>query len=149
MKKLIQRIIAFLGLMCNEAKRFMQENVEPAVDFLAVIKKLADNPALDVLTTLTATKFDDTALASLRFWLGRAISVLDLPLECAAKATTLDGKINCYVEYLRGLPPILRNSVIAKTATVMAQLKPGIKGGLKESEIDTLVHLAVLKLKSN
>lgn len=145
MKKLIARITLLLHGFCKEARIFLREHVEPVVSVLKYVKVLAESPFAGVAVKLTATQADDMALIQLNRWLPIAIISLELPIK-VSNVQTLEEQIQVIVDYLKGLSPEMKNATLAKLATVLSQLKAG-GTELKESEIDTLVQLAVHRLK--
>lgn len=147
MKKFFQKVAAWFKNLGQNINEFLQTHVEPAINFLQVIKTIVDNPALDFITAATKTKVDDNLLPKLRLALSTAIDVLEVQLSCGAEASVED-KIACYIEYLRGLPPEVRKAMYHKTASVIARIT-GKEFDLDKSEVDYWVQHVYTQIKNN
>jgi hypothetical protein len=144
-KRLLAKINLLLITLCSEARRFLRNYVEPTVKALQAVKRIIDSPIADGIVKLTRTEVDNLLLAQVRIYLPIAIVSLDLPVRLSG-AQTLEEQIKVLTDYLRTLPKDMSHAVLAKLATLIAQLNA--QGTtLKESEIDLLVHLAVQRVK--
>lgn len=137
--KFFKKVGAWFKRLFTNIKKFLKENVAPAVKFVNAIKTVVDNPALDVLVAFTKTDLDNKILAKLRQALSQAVDILEVQLECGSKGTD-DEKIACYINWLRSLPKEQRNAMYAKTASIIARIQAG-NTLLRNSQIDMLVQL--------
>ena len=137
--KFFKKVGAWIERTFLNVKKFIKNNVTPAIKFVNGIKQVVDNPALDIIVALTATQLDNKVLSGLRAALSKAIDILEIQLECGSLESDTD-KIQCYINWLRTLPKVQRNAMYAKTASLIAQIHGG-EDALKEHEVDLLVQL--------
>lgn len=144
--KFFKKVRAWFQRLFVNIKKFLKENVAPAIKFVNAVKAVVDNPSLDFLVALSATKLDDKILAGLRQALSKAIDIMEVQLECGSKGTDLE-KILCYINWLRSLPLEQRKAMYHKTASLIARIKGGTEV-LRASEVDLLVQLEYSESKS-
>jgi len=140
--KFLRRIFAFLKMFLGSVAREIRDNVENAIFFVQIVKKVVDNPALDLITGLTATPVDNRVLAKLRKALPKVIA--GLVVVDGLKGKKEREAFALIIEAIRALHPNLRNAVYLKIASQLAQM---LSGDLKESEADTLTQIVYAELK--
>jgi len=149
MKKFFQKVSLFFKTFFSKVAKFFTEEGPEILRFLNAVKAVVDNPALSLAVAASKNQIDDLILFELRRWLGRAVDIMEIKLECGAKPT-LEQKITCFVEHLRNCPPEIRNALYHKTASIIAREKAREQGvKLTTSEVDTLIQLEYSKLKAN
>lgn len=124
---------------------FIDKYVVPALHFVEGLKAVVDNPAMDFLTAAIPGNLDDKIVQALRDNLPKVIDILDLEIACK-DVTDPAAKIQCYIDYLRGLSPEVRNALYHKTASLLTKLLAG-EHVFTDSDIDALVQLSYSELR--
>jgi hypothetical protein len=144
MKKFFKRVWGFLTNLFHNIDGFIDRHIEPSIKMVEKLKSLIDSPVADVLVKLTPTGIDDTALSALRYYLTRAITMLQL-------STCLDKKkpeeiILCFIQEVKKLSPEMQKGIWLRLASLMAKEKSG-RSDVKGVHIDTLVQMHYLQTK--
>lgn len=100
----------------------------------AGLRTLFDNPALDVVVTLTPTPTDNAALATVRAALARLF-----PEDAVTAKADDPTAISKHAARVAKFSPDLRDAVAAKVASLMLQQRTSAR----QNEADLLVQLAV------
>lgn len=74
----IANILKSIGDFISKLLPWAKTAINHGKDIANEIKTIVDNPAWDVVVSLTSTKLDDTALATLRIWLAQLLVDLNL-----------------------------------------------------------------------
>lgn len=145
MKKFFLRIVTFFSLIIADLAGWVRDNAAPALHVTDAIKKMLDDPALDIVTALTATRIDDVFLDKARDLLHAAVSVLSATDTCMKKPTP-EEQLACFIDRLRNYPPELRSAVLHKLASWIAR-NWSKENGLTEAEADAAIQLTYMKRK--
>ena len=100
----MKKIIAFLTKLFNKTKYWIQRVVEPSVKTVEAIKKIIDNPVLDIITALTPFGFDDILLYKIRERLPKVLIILGHAKDCSGLENPLD-VIKCAIDRIKDLHP--------------------------------------------
>jgi hypothetical protein len=144
-KKFFDKVRTFFTKAFDGVQHFIENNIEPAIQFTKAIKAAVDSGAADIVADLIPGKWDDAVVAFLRANLGTVIDLLQIQLVCG-KQTTLEDKIACYLDYLRTCSPDMRDALYAKTASLLTRLSSD-KHQFTDAEIDAMVQLTYTQLK--
>ena len=147
-KKFLAQVVLFFNTFFSKIRKWLDKEGPNIVRFLNAVKTVVDNPGVNLAVAASQNKIDDAVLKWLQVYLAKAITVLNIQIECDAKGSDIE-KIECYISHLRTLSPEMQNAIRFKTASIMLRLKRDEKGiQLSDSEIDTLIQLEVSKLKN-
>lgn len=146
MKKFFNRAWKLLTSLFKNVDRFIDTNINPSIQMVEKLKEAVDSPLADVLVTLTPTGIDDSALHALRYYLSRAITVLQITKNCIDK-TKPEDIILCFVEEVKKLSPEMRKGIWLRLASLMAKEKSG-RVDVKGVNVDTLVQMHYMQIKN-
>jgi hypothetical protein len=144
LKAFFQKVKEFFKDLGADISNFMESTVKPAVEFLEVIKKVLENPSLDLFTAATKTDIDNKILEKLRKVLPIVIDKLGLFIVMSTTMTPPQ-QVQRYLKALRELSPEMRKAAYHKTASLLVQELSN--KSYQAAEIDTLTQIAYNELK--
>lgn len=138
MGNFFRKVWLFLVTVSRGLNQFVRENVGPAIEVVEAVKYVVNHPGADFLVELTNTNVDNAVLEFVQKHINKVLQGLVIVERCEQQST-IQGKIECYVEALRKLDPELRHAVYAKLASRIARLT-AVKQ-VSESDADMLTQL--------
>jgi hypothetical protein len=150
MKKIWQKIMAFLTLVFGGAKKFetfLQEHADDAIAIVTKIKEAVENPMIITLMSLLPEKYRNAAgqiLAKIDSIINKVLQELVISDQCLKQTTTVL-RLKCFIEHLKQLSPAAQEALLAKFASLYAKYSSGTQE--KISRIDTAVQMRFLDLK--
>lgn len=146
-KRFFKKVRDFFVKAFDAVEDFIDQNIEPALEFVKALKLAVDSGAADIVTSVIPGKWDDAVVAILRANLGKVIDILEVQLECGKEAK-LEDKIACYLQYIRTCSPEMRDALYHKTASLLTRLSDN-KKRYTNAEIDAMVQLVYTQLKAS
>jgi hypothetical protein len=73
MKKLFQKISVLWSKLTGKAKRLIKEHIDPAIKVVEILKDAVNNPALNLIVSLTPFNWDDEAFKIAKLILPKAL----------------------------------------------------------------------------
>lgn len=146
MKRLFLKATLWLSRLWSNRHRLIVEYAIPTVKFLEAVKRVVDNPALDIATELTKTKLDDLTLSVVRAWVAQAVAMLNIVVEGKTNNSQM---ITLLIAHLIGAKRLtgkqaIVGDILASVATEVIRHKASREvGPVSSSEARYLVELAV------
>ncbi len=97
---------------------WLLKNVDIAIQAVNGIKKVIDNPVLDIVTAAIPGTLDDRIKVKLRESLAFALDQLIIVCGCN-KTETVEQKLLCYTHWLATLPKAVKDAHLFKFASLI------------------------------
>lgn len=127
MKDIISRLFAFIASLWRTGKKFIDEHLKDAVDFTNILKKIADSPTTDLITTLIPGTWDDKAIAWLRAALPLAAEATGILVTCSPEEGPIE-YIECLAAEIAKGNPKQRPGLLRDFAAQLALAKAKVSG---------------------
>lgn len=88
MKKFFQKVAGLWRKLTGKAKKFVQDNIEPAIKVVNLLKDAVENPAMSFLVAITPFGWDDVALRHAKNILPLALLELNLLKDATGKSNS-------------------------------------------------------------
>lgn len=114
MKDQLAKVKQFLGIIPKKVREFNSRSLTITTN----IKKVLDNPAIDIVTTIIPGTWDDKAVSIFREYLAKALPYLHI-VDVCKDHQELDDMLQCWVTELRKLPQHTQNAILHKLAALL------------------------------
>jgi hypothetical protein len=118
MKKLWLKIKSKVSILFSKFKKTLENNIEPAIKVVNIIKEAVENPALNILVTITPFGWDDEALKLAKSVLPKALLELQILNVAVGKSNT--ELVKTIVEEIRQYTPNARTQFYEDLAVMVS-----------------------------
>ncbi len=139
----MKKILKFLSTLFSKAKRLVENFVRPAVATVENIKKIVDNPLVDIVTGIIPGNIDNYIIEKIRLHLPTVLQILRISDECL-KLEKPEEIINCAITKLRLYSPDEKKAAYHSIAAMLSHYMSDKRLSWPEA-----VHLAQMVYDEN
>jgi len=138
--KFLVKVFAFLKIIFKKLKGFNEKYVFPALHVLTLIRLVLQSDEADWLVNLTKSDWDNKLRDKWIKKLAQSILFLKIDIECKGKKEFVD-IINCFIEHLKGQPPLIQDAILNKLGAVMVMKSLPPNKQIAQNEADLIVQM--------